>query len=206
MNLSFGFIPDLLMGKDPSKAFTDNAKQAAIAGLAMMTGGAGLAAGGAAGAGAAGGSGLLAGMGGGMAGPGLAGGSGLLAGGGASGAGLMAPAAGAAEGGGLYSLLGGAGQVPGASAASPGMFDGFMAGMDKYGKPINNALGAANSVKQMTQQPQAAPQQTVGVMKPGPDAFAGMMQQNQQMQQQRDQDAMQRRMRSNQMVRGLLGG
>lgn len=86
------------------------------------------------------------------------------------------------------------------------MMETFMAGVDKYGKPLNGALSAANSAKQLSQQPQAMPQQTVGVMRPGPDSFQALMQQGQQEQMSRDQEQMQRRMRSNQMLRGLLGG
>lgn len=113
----------------------------------------------------------------------------------------------------MYSLLGGApsagGMIAPAGAqlgAGSGMLDSFMGGLDKYGKPVGNALGAASMAQGLMQQPQPQAAQTVGVMKPGPDAFQGLMQQNDQIEQQRQQEQMQRRLRNNEMIRGLLGG
>ena len=74
----------------------------------------------------------------------------------------------------MYSLLGGSAPAAGMTAPAgaqlgggdPGMFASFMGGVDKYAKPASNIMSAASSAQQMMQQPQAQPQQTIGVMKP----------------------------------------
>ncbi len=136
MDFGLGFIPDLLRGKKFEDALATNAKQGAMAGLAMF----GIPALGASGAAAGGGSGLT--LGGSGAASGMGGGTGLLAGAGGA-AGVAAPANALA-------------------LSAPASSGGFMASL----QPYMQAAGAASQVKGLLgdggSQPIQAPQVAQG--------------------------------------------
>lgn len=180
---SWGTIPDIIMGKDPKEALLDNLKAAAIVGTGMYV--APMLAGGS----AAGMGGEAIGMGGEAAGTGLLGGD--MFGGATLGTGsaqLGTPGllgTGTAASGyapELASSMMGQGSMSTAASSVGSQSPSWLATFEKYSKPVNSIMDAAQKGQQMAaaNEPQQMPAPT---LQHAPPDLNGLLQQGMQMQQ-----------------------
>lgn len=134
-------------------------------------------------------------------------GAGLGAGGGMLAPALLggAGAAGAAAGGGSSAagLLGAA--APAAAAPAPAGASGMLGGLAAYAKPLSSGLTMANQAQGLMQQEPGQPAQPAQLNTQSPD-FGGLLAAQNQIDSQRMQEDLQRRLAQQQAIQGLLGG